>query len=268
MSHDTYATLAAGYALRALDGEDRVLFETHLADGCGECVAALRDAEETLARLALEAPPVVPPASVKRALMARVASERARRPLAVAMPRPRARPRWFPWVAGAVAASLAAFLSGGFVASRYEAQIGRMARETSAIREHLRQQEASLRREMAAASHVVELLREPGTQVIGLRATGPASAAAGRLVWNVMAGGHLLVTSLAPLPTDKTYELWTITGGAPRPAGLFTVDASGKGGLVVAPVPDARPVDVFAVTIEPAGGVAAPTGPIVLASAK
>jgi anti-sigma-K factor RskA len=36
----------------------------------------------------------------------------------------------------------------------------------------------------------------------------------------------------------------------------------------VDPVPEGRPVDVFAVTIEPAGGVPAPTGPIVLASAK
>ena len=48
MNHDTYATLAAGYALGALDGEDRVVFETHLAEGCRECSDALRDAEETL----------------------------------------------------------------------------------------------------------------------------------------------------------------------------------------------------------------------------
>ena len=237
MNHDTYTTLAAGYALGALDGEDRVVFETHLAEGCRECSDALRDAEETLTLLAREAPPVVPPASVKQSLMARVAAEQARRTPPASAPARAARPRWFPWVAGAVAAGLAAFFTGGFVASRYEAEIGRMARETSVLRERLREQEAALRTELASASRVVELLRDPGTRVIALRGTGPAQEAAGRLVWHATAGGHLYVTSLAPLPADKTYELWTISGSTPRPAGLFAVDAKGAGGVRVEPVP-------------------------------
>jgi anti-sigma-K factor RskA len=268
MNHDPYATLAAGYALGALDGDDRVVFETHLAAGCAECAAALRDAEETLVALAREAPPVVPPPSVKQALMARVAAEQARR--APSAPgRARApRPRWFPWVAGAVAAGLAAFFTGMFVAARYEGEIGRIARETSALRERLRAQETQLRTELAAASRVGELLRDPATRVVALRGAGPLPEAAGRLVWHAAAGGHLYVTSLAPLPADKTYEVWTISGGRPRPAGLFSVDPNGAGAVRVEPVPEGRPVDVFAVTIEPAGGVPAPTGPIVLASAK
>lgn len=268
MNHDPYATLAAGYALGALDGEDRVVFETHLAEGCSECAAALHDAEEALTLLAREAPPVVPPASVKQSLMARVAAEQARRvPPAPMAPRA-ARPRWFPWVAGTVAAGLAAFFTGMFVAAQYEKEIGRVARETSALRERLREQEAALRAELASASRVVELLRDPGTRVIALRGAGPIPEAAGRLVWHATAGGHLYVTSLPPLPADKTYELWTISGSTPRPAGLFGVDAKGTGGVRVEPVPGERPVDVFAVTIEPAGGVPAPTGPIVLASSK
>ena len=64
----------------------------------------------------------------------------------------------------------------------------------------------------------------------------------------------------------KVYELWTISAGQPRPAGVFTVDASGRATHPVAPT--RAPVDVFAVTLEPEGGVPAPTGPIVLASAK
>jgi anti-sigma-K factor RskA len=267
IDHDTYTTLAAGYALGALDGEDRVLFEAHLAAGCEECLAALRDAEEALTALAREAPPALPPAAVKQALMARVAVDRARSAPPALATRP-GRPRWFPWVAGAVAAGLAAFFTGMFVAARYEAELGRVARETGALRERLRQQEAALRVELAAASRVLELLRDPETRVVPLRGTAPAPEASGRLVWHAAAGGHLYVTNLAPLPADKTYELWTISGGTPRPAGLFAVDPRGAGALRVEPVPGGGPVDVFAVTVEPAGGVAAPTGPIVLASAK
>jgi anti-sigma-K factor RskA len=267
IDHDTYAALAAGYALGTLDGEDRSLFEAHLAAGCAECAAALREAEEALTALAREAPPAIPPAAVKQALLARVAVERAR---GVAAPPPpaRPRPRWFPWMAGAVAAGLAAFFAGMFVAAHYERELGRVVRETGALRERLRQQEAALRVELAAASRVVELLRNPETRVVPLRGTAPAPAAAGRLVWHEAAGGHLYVTNLTPLPADKTYELWTISGGTPRPAGLFAVDARGAGTLRVEPVPGGGAVDVFAVTVEPAGGMPAPTGPIVLASAK
>ena len=264
MNHDGYAELAAGYVLGALDGEDLAGFEAHLAEGCRECAAALREAEETLALIAREAPPTVPPASVKQSLLARATAQEALRP-----PPARVygrRPRWFPWVAGAVAASLAAFFSAGFVASRYEAEIGRVSRETSELRERVRQQEASLRAELASANRVMQLLQDPQTRVVALRGTGPAPEAAGRLLWNAVAGGHLNVTSLATLPAGKTYELWAISGGTPRPAGLFSVDAQGAGTLRVEPA--AQGVDVFAVTIEPAGGVSAPTGPIVLASAK
>jgi len=46
------------------------------------------------------------------------------------------------------------------------------------------------------------------------------------------------------------------------------VDAQGKGRLAVAPLPGGASVDVFAVTLEPAGGVQSPTGAMYLASKK
>ena len=49
-----------------------------------------------------------------------------------------------------------------------------------------------------------------------------------------------------------------------RPAGVFKVDASGRGTLRVDPT--GGPAAKFAVTLEPEAGVPAPTGPIVLAS--
>ena len=55
---------------------------------------------------------------------------------------------------------------------------------------------------------------------------------------------------------------------ASEAAGLFGVDAQGKGRLAVAPLPGGASVDVFAVTLEPAGGVQSPTGAMYLASKK
>ena len=253
MTHETYDTLAAGYALGALDGGDLAQFETHLAEGCATCAAALAEAEETLALLARATPPVIPPASIKQTLLARAAAQGAR-PVG-----PVRRPRWFPWVAGAVAAGLLAFFTGMFVAARYEARLGQATREVAALR-------TRVQRQQAAVYHMMDLLREPGTSVLQLSGEGPAPGASASLVWNDRSGGQLLVSSLAPLPPERAYELWTISGGTPRPAGLFTVDASGRGAHQVDPVPGGRP-QVFAVTIEPAGGVPAPTGPIVLKGA-
>jgi hypothetical protein len=212
-----------------------------------------------MARLALDAPRVPPPAEVRRALLARLDATAPRREPAVR------RSVWLPWALGMAAAVVAAvWLTAGFVASRYEARIGQMARETAGARERLAQQEAALRAEIA----VVELLRDPATKVVGLRGAGPSPEAEGRLVWHEARGGQLFVANLPPPPEGRAYELWTITAGTPRPAGVFQTDATGRGSHRVPAAPGAGPVDVFAVTLEPAGGVPQPTGPIVLASAK
>ena len=114
---------------------------------------------------------------------------------------------------------------------------------------------------------MAELLRDPETRVVSLGGLAPAPTASGRVVWNEKAGGRLYVTGLPPAPSGKTYELWTIAGAEPRPAGTFDVDASGRASHPVPPAGEG-PVKVFAVTVEPAGGTPAPTGPMVLASAK
>jgi anti-sigma-K factor RskA len=259
MSHnDEFETLAAVHAVGALDGDDLVRLEAHLADGCAECEGVLRESGEALAREALGGVRAIPPAHVRQQLLARL-EQTAPRPL------PRAR-SWLPRAAGIAAVFLAgAALSAGFVAARYETKLGVMAREMKAVKDRVALQETTLREQLRVYANVVDLLRDPGTRVIAMQGAGPNPQAIGRVVWNESTGGHVFVANLPAPPEGKTYELWTIAGGTPKPAGLFATDASGKGS---APVPAAGKVDVFAVTLEPAGGVPAPTGPIVLASAK
>lgn len=259
MSHEPFETQVAAYALGALDGEERAQFEGHLAGGCAECATAVRELCEAVADVARDAPPMIPPAHVKADLMRRVAASGSSRLSG--------RWRWFRWglATAAAAAGVSAFV-GGLVASRYEARIGSMARETAAIRADLRRQEAALRDRLAVSQAVVDLLLDPASRVVALRGLGPNLEAVGRVVWHDTAGGHLFVANLAPAPAGKIYELWTISEGQPRPAGLFKVDASGRASQPVPPVRAA--VQVFAVTLEPEGGVPAPTGPMVLASAK
>jgi hypothetical protein len=257
-SHETFDELAGVYAVGALDDDDLVRFEAHLAEGCQRCAATLRESEEALARVALAGTPAVPPPAVKADLRQRVAADPRTR-------RAPARASWVPWAAatGAVAA-VAALLTGGFVASRYEARLGQMARETAAVRERLQRNEAALREQVAVYRNAVELLRDPATRVVDLHGAGPSPEASGRVIWHDKAGGQLFVANLPPAPAGKAYELWTLGGPAPQAAGTFQVDAAGRATHRVEPA--GGTASKFAVTLEPEPGVTAPTGPIVLAS--
>lgn len=257
-THEPFDSLAAVYAVGALDGPALREFEAHLA-GCARCAAALREHGETLAARARTTPPTAPPPDVKDALPRRAAPASASRPAGA--PRP-----WLAWAAAAAAVVATAWFTGVFVAARYEARLGRMARETAALRERYERDLTALNDQLAVYRSATDLLRDPVTQVLTLRGLGPSPAATGRVVWHQKAGGHLFVANLPPAPPGKAYELWTIGDAVPRPAGVFRVDAAGRGSLRVAPVEEGTPVKVFAVTLEPENGVAAPTGPMVLAS--
>src|SRR5262245_62482079 len=122
MSHEPFETLAAVYAVDALDGDDLAVFEAHLPT-CSACQASVRDARETLARATLSMRPQAPPAAARAALVSRVAERRETRAHG-----------WLRWVAAtAVAAGAAAMFAGTWVAVRYEARLGQMARETAAV---------------------------------------------------------------------------------------------------------------------------------------
>lgn len=164
---------------------------------------------------------------------------------------------------GGVAMAVGALLGGGFVAARYEAQMGQVRREAFAFRERLREEDAARRARVSADQRVVELLRSPATRLITLRGAGPASSAQGRLVWSEPAGGHILVSGLPSAPDGNTYVVWAVQGGKPRTASSLTVDASGSGSQ---PLPPLGTVEAFIVTLEPEGGSARPSGFVVLSS--
>jgi anti-sigma-K factor RskA len=119
---------------------------------------------------------------------------------------------------------------------------------------------------MAEQRAVLTLLRDPATQVVALAGQAPAPAARARILWHARQGGLLITAGLPTLAEGKAYQLWAIVGTqAPVPAGTFSVDAGGTGSLKVPVLPAVvGTVDVFAVTLEPAGGLPAPSGPMML----
>ena len=249
MNRDEIGELAAAYALGGLEAEDRARFETLLRAGDHEATAALREFEGTLADLAA-ATPETPPPAVKAALMERIA---AAPPATRAPPRQR-RAIWPVVLSGAMAAGLAAIVVGWSVSSTYEKRLDALARDAEQLKADLRGQQT-----------VIAILRDPATQMVALAGQAPAPTARARMMWHAKAGGVFVAAGLPEAPAGKAYQLWAIAGtNAPVSAGVFTVDAAGTGNLSVRPLPGVATVNAFAVTLEPAGGLPAPSGEIYL----
>lgn len=261
MNAEEIRDLAAVYALGGLEGEDRARFEVLLEAGDPEAVSALRDFQGTLLELAA-ASAEAPPAGIKQALMERIGAQTPAQPSPSTSPvRPglaaaRARRSWWPamWAA-AMAAGIAAIAVGLSLSAAYEKRLAALAEETRALRAENERQQA-----------ILALVRDPGAQVVTLAGLEPAPSARARMIWNAPKGGLLLTAGLPPAPPGKAYQLWAIAGtNAPVSAGVFEVGADGTASVGVPPLSGVDKVDVFAVTLEPAGGVPAPTGQMYLA---
>ena len=172
------------------------------------------------------------------------------------------RTRWLPWVATTVVLMVvAAALGAAIAAVRYEARLGVMARELSAMHARLRATDGARPDPLPASRVLLELLRDPATQIVALR--GPR--ATGRVVWNAVQGGQLIVAHVPPPPPGGRYALWIVTAGASQAIGRVVTDDAGHGSLTIPPPTNRRPVEGFTITLEP-DGTAAPTGPTVLSS--
>jgi anti-sigma-K factor RskA len=247
------------YVLGALPADEARAFEKLL-----QADAALREfttkLQDVNAALALSAKPVSPSADLKaRVLAALPAGKIARPEFRRADPPNVVRLAWLPW---ALAACLA-ILCTIFVAKTHslQSEIARL----SAVRDQQITQLTSIQsalEELRAKDRMSEMRI---TMLSSLLESSPKAMAVS--VWDAeKQDGVLFVQNLAPLPTDKDYQLWVIDPkvSAPVDAGVFTVDEKGAVRLRFKPKANVNTAGTFAVTLEKKGGVAAPQGRMVL----
>jgi chemotaxis protein histidine kinase CheA len=97
----------------------------------------------------------------------------------------------------------------------------------------------------------------------------PAVRTLAQLLWS-RSRGMVFSASRMPQPAQGSiYQIWLLTAAAPISLGTVAPDASGRATLATDSPPDApRPIVGVRVTLEPAPGVPAPSGPTVLARAQ
>lgn len=259
MVHDDYKELLAARALTALDAEDARALDTHLQT-CADCRAELIEWEQTAAFLAVDASVHEPSGTLRGRILANIGREAQGESKVLAFERPLRSVS--PWrTIGAIAASLVvvALLVSLIVVwqqnQRTRAELAKLSTQMEAAKSQLeRQREA------------VELLTSPGARMASLSGTSVAPTAHAMIAYDKKGHAMLMTKGLPAAPQGMAYQLWFIVDSKPMPGKVFTTDDQGSGMLSDQMPGEAMASAVFAITLEPANGVDAPTGKIYLTS--
>lgn len=231
--------LAAAYALDAVDDHERLVFEAHY-ESCDLCQVDVAEFRSTMAIMG-EAQPIEPSEHVGLAVMRSIKETRQLSPVVLTRlveesskaQRPTFRT---PRRVLAIAAALAMFAGVGAV-------VARVNRPTT----------------NGFSAGLEQVVGRPDARVVTLANPGGITAS-GRitLLWSDDADRAVVIgQGIARPDSDKVYELWLIDGSGARPAGLLDTAADGsiRGSLPMSATPSA-----WAITVEPAGGSATPSG--------
>jgi anti-sigma-K factor RskA len=236
---DELNALAGAYALDALDGDERALFEQHLLS-CDDCAAEVRGMQAAAAELS-HATAVAPPPELRGSVLTAISQVRPLPPVVdnvVALHRARAgRSRWQLLAAACALIAIASSVWG------------------------YQQHRDAARKNTASITLVEQLLNAPDLA----STTGPVGSGQATLMYSKSQGKLIMVGHGIPaVAAGKTYQLWLISAnGTATSAALFAPD--GNGNIRVTASGDLNGTARMGVSLEPTGGSAKPTLPVVAA---
>ncbi len=284
LQHAPFDGLAALYAMGALSEDDQTAFETHL-EVCLECVSEVKSLLPVTHGLVHGAPPLDAPAALRTRVLGQVTGtapaprDTQAAPLdtvfsAVDEPdmppiviKPTRGPGALFWLAATLLIAAAGL--GGWYVTEVDRQIEglRAAVDTATRLAKRAQTEVEAARAAAAEREaVLAIVTGPDIQQLDLAGQPLAPRASARALWNDAADMVFIATGLPSLPAGDVYQLWFVlpVPDAPMSAAMVEPDADGNATLILE-VPDTVTLPVvMAMTVEPAGGVSAPTGNLYL----
>ncbi|MFZ0980526.1 MAG: anti-sigma factor, partial [Candidatus Acidiferrales bacterium] len=130
-------------------------------------------------------------------------------------------------------------------------------RRLAALRASMSQQQQQL----DEAREVAEFMTSQTTITVPLAQQSGMPKGSAHVMYNAKMGMVMYDGEIAPAPAAKTYQLWLVpVKGDPISLGVF----GGQPDHWMMKVPEGMPPKWFQVTLEPAGGMPHPTGPMVL----
>ena len=232
MDHNQIYELLPAYALGSLDDEDAIVVSEHLAS-CDKCNTRLSAYQNTVDLLSFGAPRVNPPDALKKKLMHKIQpkilmNNKIHRPAK----RQKRGAFWHKFSPVWAIASLA-IISALTVSNLMQWQT------TEKLQDETAQEMFILK-----MKGTTEAPNADGTLVIGHN----------RL------RGVLVASDLPVQDKDNQYQLWLVENGKRTNGGVFSVTPNGYAVVEVVSPMSLLDFQSFAVTLEPAGGSASPTG--------
>jgi anti-sigma-K factor RskA len=270
LDHESLRDTAALYVVGALDRQERAAFEAHVRE-CASCAADVQALGAVAHALPHAAPQVDPPPALRNRVVA-IAREGSLRVKMDAAENRRIRgvatsaafiPSWLS-VAALVLVSVALGVYAFALRERL-AGLESQLTETVARLNRTQQELAAATQTTAGVQARLAVLTAPDLQQVTLAGQPPARQAAGRAFLSRSSGLLFAASNLPPLPAGRTYQLWYLTRSVPISAGVFRPDDAGRAAVTQPPPATTPAVTGLAVSIEPEGGVPAPTGAIYLA---
>lgn len=264
--HDTIGARLDEYALGQLSREERHDVEAHVRE-CEVCSADLRDLRLVMEHLARTADEATPPAALRQRVLDALASEPQEPPLSaldgrvVPLPPARTAVRSRPAI-GWLAAAAAVILALGTVLYYSNSSRQYLESELRNAEGTVTDLEGRLAEYTGQADLALSILTAGDMRSIALARPNATAASTARAYWSPTRGLLVVADQLPMPPPGRIYQVWLIGGGQqPFSAGLLGAQGTARGMLIAPPPAGLAPGAVtVAVTDEPPGGRAAPTG--------
>jgi hypothetical protein len=238
--------LAGAHALDALEPGEILSVSSHL-ENCPRCAQEYHQHRETIGLLA--AVGGTAPEALWQRIATAIEGDRGLdkppglRHLPVAS---RPRPHWARWTRLLAAAAVAA---AAIAIAFQTARVNHLSRQITHLNAGLNQ--SGQLPGLAAA------LVDPRAQHLTLTAAAAGRPPVGQLIILPSGASYLVGASLPALPSDHIYQLWSDISGRPISVGILGAHPT----TVAFHIDPAAPGDAYLVTVEPSGGVVAPTSP-------
>lgn len=261
MNHEEFEELASLDALGVATPEERSRLRAHL-DSCAECSQAHREYLQATSVLATSLDPVQPPPEVREEVLSIIRNSDP-----VIEKEPSGQRLLFrgsirrPWLAATAAVFFLALW--GWSELRLRAQREDME-EVNVSRENAIEERRRVERTNKTLIDEVATLTAPTTRTIVLSGQKASPSATARVfIDEDKRRAFVFFHALPASGSEKSYQLWIIRADKPEPqsVSVFEVDEKGDASVVLENLPTATEITGLAVTLEPRGGVPAPTGP-------
>jgi len=258
--------LAGVYVLHALAADEAEAVRAHL-DGCVRPHPEFAEVGGVVPALALLFEPVDAPVDLKSRVMAAVAApaRSASAPTHVAFAPAPARTQaeadarvWEPPTGGRPQPRRMSALSWGMAAMAVM-----LIAVLGAWNVVLQSRAGEVEQRTQMIAQAIAASTDPDAEVAVLRGTGPAQGASGFAAFPAEGEGYIVLVDLPPAPAGQTYQAWYLVDGRASSAGLLTVGSDGY--AVLSGVDARQDAQQIVLTIEPAGGVEAPSAAPVVA---